>query len=92
MLTFLAIAARRRLVVDRYRDRAVGTMAKNENGKLAVTRVVLRPEIAFEGDSPSNEQLAKLHDLSHRECFIANSVRCEITVEKPTKSVETSGP
>lgn len=83
MLTFLAIAARRRLVVDRYLDRAVGTMEKNEAGRLAVTRVVLRPEIEFAGAPPGAEQIAKLHELSHRECFIANSVRTEIAVEPP---------
>src|SRR5262245_55521731 len=49
MLTFLAIAARKRLVVDRYEDEAVGHMEKNERGKLAITRVVLRPAIRFGG-------------------------------------------
>ena len=83
MLSFLAIAARRRLVVDRYLDHAVGTMEKNREGRLAVTRVVLRPEIEFGGDRPSAEQIAKMHELSHRECFIANSVRSEISVEAP---------
>ena len=39
MLTFLAIAARKRLVVERYEDAAVGLMEKNDAGKLAVTRV-----------------------------------------------------
>ena len=86
MLSFLAIAARRRLVVDRYVDRAVGTMEKNEAGRLAVTRVVLRPEIAFSGESPSAAQIAKLHEQSHRECFIANSVRTQITIESPDAS------
>ena len=83
MLTFLAIAARRRLVVDRYRDAAVGFLEKNEAGKLAVTRVVLRPEISFSGEAPDAEALARLHEVAHRECFIANSVRTEIRVEAP---------
>jgi organic hydroperoxide reductase OsmC/OhrA len=43
MLTFLAIAARKRLVVDSYTDKATGYMEKNAAGKLAITRVVLRP-------------------------------------------------
>ena len=86
MLSFLAIAARRRWVIDRYVDRAVGTMEKNEAGRLAVTRVVLRPEIAFGGESPSAAQIAKLHEQSHRECFIANSVRTRITIESPNAS------
>src|SRR5258705_186844 len=47
MLTFLAIAARRRFVVDRYDDDAVGHMEKNADGKLAITRVELRPRVVF---------------------------------------------
>lgn len=90
MLTFLAIAARRRLVVDRYLDHAIGTMEKNEQGRLAVTRVVLRPEIAFGGEAPSAAEIEKLHKLSHRECFIANSVRTEITVEAPQSADSTA--
>ena len=82
MLTFLAIAARKRLVVDQYRDTAVGVMEKNDDGKLAIARVVLRPKIAFgAGSEPSPEELAKLHELAHEHCFIANSVRTSIAVE-----------
>jgi organic hydroperoxide reductase OsmC/OhrA len=82
MLTFLAIAARKRLVVDDYTDHAVGFMEKNADGRLAITRVVLRPTIAFGGDSrPTIHELAKLHELSHEQCFLANSVRTSIEVE-----------
>ena len=82
MLTFLAIAARRRLVVDSYTDLAVGYLEKNARGKLAVTRVILRPEVSFEADSrPPAEKLGKLHHLAHQECFIANSVQTEISIE-----------
>ena len=81
MLTFLAIAARKRLVVDRYRDAAVGFLEKNVDGKLAVTRVVLRPQISFGSRAPSPEGLEKIHELAHKECFIANSVRTSVTVE-----------
>jgi len=84
MLTFLAIAARKRLVVDRYSDHAVGFMEKNDNGKLAVTRVILRPDIRFSGERiPTDEQIAKMHHLAHQECFIANSVTTQITLESP---------
>lgn len=82
MLTFLAIAARKRLVVDSYRDAAVGFMEKNADGRLAITRVVLRPKIAFAGDAPDENALARLHHLAHEQCFIANSVRTEVTVEE----------
>ena len=75
MLTFLAIAGKKRFIVDRYEDKAVGIMTKNQNGKLFVSKVTLDPVIEFSGDRiPSAEQLAELHHLSHQECFIANSV------------------
>jgi organic hydroperoxide reductase OsmC/OhrA len=81
MLTFLALAARKRLVVDSYRDEAVGVLEKNAEGHLAMTRVVLRPRIAFGGQPPDEAQLEKLHGKAHEHCFIANSVRTEIVVE-----------
>ena len=78
MLTFLAIAARKKLVVDSYADEAIGWMEKNEDGRLAVTRVELRPKIKFAGDGPTPEQLEKMHHMSHEQCFIANSVKTEV--------------
>jgi len=81
MLTFLALAAKKRLVVDSYDDHAVGLMAKNADGRLAITQVTLRPRIVFAGPAPDAATLDKLHHLSHQECFIANSVTTEITVE-----------
>jgi organic hydroperoxide reductase OsmC/OhrA len=80
MLTFLAIAARKRLVVESYEDAAVGHMEKNADGRLAITRVTLSPKIAFGSQAPSAEELAHLHEQAHENCFIANSVRTEITV------------
>ena len=80
MLSFLAICARRRLVVDRYEDAAVGYLRENASGKLAITRVELAPRIRFAGEAPDAEQLAWLHERSHAECFIANSVTTEIVV------------
>jgi organic hydroperoxide reductase OsmC/OhrA len=81
MLTFLAIAAKRGLVVDSYEDHAVGVLAKNESGKLAVTRITLRPKITWGGAAPSAETLQRMHEASHRECFIANSVKSQIDIE-----------
>ena len=84
MLVFLGIAAKRRYVVDSYTDQAVGTMAKNEHGKLAITRVVLRPDARFSGErQPSRAQIEKMHHQAHSECFIANSVRTEVVTELP---------
>lgn len=82
MLTFLAIAARKRMVVESYTDEASGFLEKNEDGRLAVTRVALRPKVTFgAGEVVSQEQLARLHHQAHEGCFIANSVRTAVTVE-----------
>jgi organic hydroperoxide reductase OsmC/OhrA len=87
MLTFLAVAARKRFVVDAYDDCAVGTISKNERGRLWVSRVSLRPVIQFAGDhQPTYEQLARMHELAHANCFIANSVQTEVVVEAPAQT------
>ena len=82
MLTFLALCARRQLVVDSYHDKAGGFMEKDPAGRLAVTRVELSPEIQFSGTPPDRDALAELHEQSHEQCFIANSVKTRITLAR----------
>jgi organic hydroperoxide reductase OsmC/OhrA len=81
MLTFLAICARKRLTVDAYTDDAVGFMEKGSNGKLWVARVQLHPTVKFAtGTSPDAATLTEIHHLAHLECFIANSVKTDVSV------------
>lgn len=82
MLTFLAVAAKSRLVVDAYEDHAEATLEKNADGRMAVTKVVLRPKVTFAGEPPSPEKLRGLHDKAHKNCMIASSVKCEVVVEE----------
>jgi len=83
MLTFLAIACKQKFVLDEYTDEAVGHMEKNAEGKMAITRVELRPKIKWSGErTPTAEELAKMHHAAHDNCFIANSVKTAVTVEK----------
>ena len=77
MLSFLAIAAKKRLTVTSYEDDAVGFL-ENDGGKLWLTRVVLRPKVAINADA---ETLSHIHHLAHEACFIANSVKTNVTVE-----------
>ena len=85
MLTFLYLAAKQGYVVDSYQDAAVGVMTKNARGKWFVSRVALKPRIAFSGAKrPGENDLAKLHHDAHEECFIANSVLTKIVVEPAT--------
>ena len=82
MLWFLSVAAKKRYVVDSYIDEAVGVMEKHENGKLAMTKVILRPQVHFSGENqPSDRARQKMHQLAHENCFIANSVKTEVLVE-----------
>jgi organic hydroperoxide reductase OsmC/OhrA len=84
MLTFLYLAAKQGFVVDSYEDAAVGVMTRNERGRLFMSKVTLRPRIAFSGaKQPSAAELAELHHHAHEECYIANSVLTEVVVEIP---------
>jgi organic hydroperoxide reductase OsmC/OhrA len=80
MLTFLAFCSLQKLTLDSYTDNAVGFLEKGENGKPVLARVELHPVTTFaEGVDVSAEKLAELHHKAHEECFLANSVKTEIT-------------
>jgi len=82
MLSFLAIAAKKRLTVTSYRDDAIGFLENDSpngsGGKLWMTRVILRPKVAIDTDA---ETLAHIHHQAHEACFIANSVKTQVSVE-----------
>jgi organic hydroperoxide reductase OsmC/OhrA len=82
MLFFLYFASAGGYVVDSYEDNAVGVMGKGEDGKIFMKRVTLRPKISFSGENqPSRESIEQMHLRSHEECYIANSVKSEVTVD-----------
>jgi organic hydroperoxide reductase OsmC/OhrA len=80
MLWFVALASARKLVVNRYFDDAEGVLERNSEGRMAVTRVTLRPAVEFD-QPPASQALAELHHKAHEKCFIANSVKTEIVIE-----------
>ena len=82
MLWFMDFASRAGYRLDSYTDTAIGTMAKNEAGQVAITHVRLRPVTRFDAaHAPSKEQLEALHHRAHASCFLANSVRTQIDCE-----------
>lgn len=82
MLWFLSIAARNGFVIDDYTDDAAGVLEKQADGATAMTRVTLRPAVLFSGDrQPSAAQMEAMHEEAHRKCFIANSVKTQVSVE-----------
>jgi organic hydroperoxide reductase OsmC/OhrA len=83
MLWFLDLARQAGFDVVRYADEAEGVMGRIGPGRMALSRIVLRPSIEFAGEGPDPERLARLHEEAHERCFIANSLRTEIVVESP---------
>ena len=82
MLSFLFVAAKQGFCVDSYSDNASGILAKNASGKYWVSRVTLKPQIAFSGErKPTDEEFQAMHRTAHEECFIANSVKTEVQCE-----------
>lgn len=82
MLWFLDLAKQAGLVVASYQDEAAGTLGRVGRGRMAMTRVVLRPRISFAGGrDPTPAEIADLHQRAHELCFIANSVTTEVVVE-----------
>ncbi len=81
MLTFVWLAQRKGFVIASYVDEASGLMEKDARGKLAITRITLRPRIEWVGAPPGKAELDALHHAAHEECFIASSIRSEILVE-----------
>jgi organic hydroperoxide reductase OsmC/OhrA len=81
MLFFLDFARRDGWVIDSYVDEAEGVLEKREDGKMAMTRVVLHPQIEWSGNAPDASAVEALHHRAHEACFIANSVTTAVTVE-----------
>ena len=81
MLFFLDFARRDGWAVESYVDDSEGVMEKNGAGKIAITRVTLRPRATWSGDGPDEATLTDLHHRAHEACFIANSVTAEVRVE-----------
>jgi organic hydroperoxide reductase OsmC/OhrA len=82
MLFFIDFARRAGFVLDGYTDEAEGILGKREDGKMAMTRVTLRPRLQWGGETPPDgATIADLHHRAHEACFIANSVTTEVTVQ-----------
>ena len=75
LLWFLHLAAKARIDVVEYEDRAEGEMPEDR-----LTAIALRPRIVVASDAPE-ERIAHLCELAHEQCNIANSLTAEVTVE-----------
>ena len=82
LLSFLYVAAKRKHVVESYRDEAVGEMTKAADGKYWVSKVTLRPDVRFAGPAPpARDEIEAMHHEAHAECYIARSVKTDVRCE-----------
>lgn len=88
MLTFLVVAAKRRKRVLAYEDEATATVGVDDEGRTGVTSIRLAPRVKFAEPSPTAEELAKLHELAHKNCFIARAIKASVTIvpEDPSEA------
>jgi organic hydroperoxide reductase OsmC/OhrA len=93
MLSFLAAAARARIEVISYEDRASGEMP-DQREPTGLTSIVLRPIVTVRVpvDVAEHEtvtrRLGHLNEVAHRECFIANSLRTPVVIEPQFRFAE----
>lgn len=80
MLTFLTIAHLKRLPIISYQDKAYAELGKNAAGKIFVSKIVLSPMVEFACEV-DQDVIAKIHEKSHNNCFIANSLSSETIFE-----------
>jgi organic hydroperoxide reductase OsmC/OhrA len=78
LLSFLAVAARARVDVLHYNDEAIGVMPEKDM-PMRLTSISLRPTIRV-ASGTSVDQVLHLVEVAHRECYIANSLRTEISI------------
>jgi organic hydroperoxide reductase OsmC/OhrA len=81
MLTFIYLAGKAQFQMDSYEDEAVGVMTKNEKGVPWVSAITLHPKIAWGGGKkPTAAELESLHHKAHEQCFIAASIKTQVSV------------
>jgi organic hydroperoxide reductase OsmC/OhrA len=78
LLSFLAVAARKRLDVVEYEDHAEGFMPEDDK-PIRITRILLRPRIVVKKGELAAVQ--KAVEIGHEQCFIANSLKTDIRIE-----------
>lgn len=78
MLSFLAVASRKRWHILSYSDESIAYLDR-KMGPAAISKISLRPVVTFK-ENPDKEAYEKAHHSAHRQCFIANSLKSEIEI------------
>jgi organic hydroperoxide reductase OsmC/OhrA len=79
MLWFLHLAAKARIDVVRYDDDPDAEMPEDDV-PVRLTRITLRPRVEVAGEA-KEERILRLMDKAHELCYVANSLRTEVTLE-----------
>ena len=82
LLSFLAVAAHAGVNVLEYRDDAMGVMPEDAR-PVRLTEIVLRPVIVASGTTV--EQVQRLLQKAHKQCYIANSLTAAVRLEPQIK-------
>ena len=90
MLSYLALCARRGVVVLAYEDDASGTMVLDGSGGGRFTSALLRP-VATVADEAQAHLARELHETAHERCFIASSVSFPVIVDPTIRSAAAAG-
>ncbi len=80
LLTFIALAAKKRIAIVGYRDRATGELGAGSGGKQQMITATLRPHVVVASEADA-AQLTSMHEKSHANCFMANSVNFPVLIE-----------
>ena len=81
MLTYLAVAAKKRMTILAYEDRATCPLAIRQfgaPGKMSMQEVTLHPRVTVAKGTYLADVMA-IHEKAHANCFIANSVNFPVT-------------
>ena len=82
MMTFLALAAKMKWPVKNYKDKAISYLGKNNEGRMYVNKIELNPQIIFDNDfTISDDEMHKMKEISHKYCFIANSLSKDVEIK-----------
>lgn len=83
MLTYLFVASKAGFELESYDDEAVGKMTKGANGVPWISEVTLHPRIVYSGEKkPTAADEERLHHLAHEQCFISNSIKTTVHVDR----------
>lgn len=85
MLWYLHLCAEAKIIVESYKDNALGVMIETASGGGYFSEVTLRPQLVLAEEWMIDKALA-LHEQANKLCFIANSVNFPV-YHKPSCSV-----